>query len=331
MPDYGAFEVGGTLEPLSTTSVQTLLRDADPALYYALDFFAYLITTYPGPRLLSAAQLAQATKITSAVAQKYPVLPQSQLQENQFAFPLLCIGRRRTQTRRHTAGWESDRCSFDLLYVLPPLTSGQSEMILPILKAVYDCLRHKTTQGFDPGYTPPGGSLGQQPWALAGIESIGFGHELNESESADYGFLEGAGNLLFPTLRMMGYVVERDMYVPAANKYAGGDIEIDLLATDGSVAANFMNLSTQGPPTLTSVSPNGGTIAGGTSVTLTGTLFLTNPVVLFGPYKATSGTWVNATTVTCTTPSLSGPGTVSCTLLNRDGQAVTLPNAFTYS
>ena len=330
-PDYGAFEVGGTLQQLSSTSTKSLLVDADPALFYALDFFAYLINTYPGPRLLAAAQLAQATKIVKPVAQKYPVLPQAALQENQFAFPLLCIGLRRTQTRRHTAGWESDRCSFDLLYVLPPLSPAQSELIYPILKAVYDCLRHKTTQGYDPGYTPPGGTLGQQPWALAKIESIGFGHELNEAESADYGFLEGAGNLLFPTLRMMGYIVERDMYVPAANKFSGGDIEIDLLAPDGSIAQNFMNLSTQGPPTRTSVSPNGGSITGGTSVTLQGSLFLAGPVVLFGPYKATNVTWVSASTVTCTVPSLSGPGSVSCTLLNRDGQAVTLPNAFTYS
>jgi len=331
MADYGSFNVGGDLEPLSSTSTNSLLQDADPALFFALDFFAYLISTYPGPRLLIAAQGAQATKIAAAVAQKYPVLPQSAMLENQFGFPLLCIGRRSTQTRRHTAGWESDRCAFDLLYVLPPLNPGQAEQILPILKSVYDTLRHKTTQGWDPGYTPPGGTLGQQPWALCGVESIGFGHELNESESATYGFLEGAGNLMFPTLRMTGYIVERDMYVPAANKYAGGDIEIDLLATDGSVVANFMNLSAQLAPTIASLSATGGPIAGGTSVTLTGTLFLPGPVVLFGPYKATSVVWVNATTVTCVTPAISGPGVVSCTLLNRDGQAATLSAAFTYS
>jgi IPT/TIG domain len=331
MADYGSFRVGGVLEPLPSPSVNSLLFDADPVLFYCLDFFAFLITTYQGPRLMRAAQEAAVTKILAPVAQKYPILPQSEFLENQLAFPLLCVARQRTQTRRHTAGWESDRCMFDLLYVLPPLNAAQSEQILPIRKSIYDTLRHKTTQGFDPAYTPPGGSLGQQPWALSGLESIGFGHELNEAEAATYGFLEGAGNLLFPSLRMQGYVIERDMYVPAKDKFAGGDIEIDLLGPDGSVAQHFMDLSTQQAPTVTSVTPNAGSIAGGTSITIAGTLFLPGPVVLVGPYRATSVVWNSATSITCNTPPISGPGTVSVTVLNRDNQAGSMQNAFTYS
>jgi IPT/TIG domain len=330
--DYGPFEVGGTLQPLPTSSGNSLLRDADPPVFYALDYFSYLITTYAGPRLMNAVQMAGlGSVIQSPVAQQYPILPQPFFQSNQFRFPLLCVARTGASTRRHTAGWESDRWTFDVLYVLPPLTEGQSELMLPVRKAVYDALRHKATQGFDPGYTPPGGTIGQQPWALCGVESIGFGHELNEAKSVEYGALEGTGNIYFPSIRMLGYFVERDMYVPAANKFAGADMEIDLLGPDGSVAQHFMDLATQQAPSVTSIAPTGGTIAGGTSVTLTGTLFLPAPRVLFGPYRATSVTWNSATNITATTPAISGPGTVSVTIQNRDGQAGSLQNAFTYS
>jgi hypothetical protein len=332
MADYGPFIVGGDAQPLSTTSVNSLLRDSDPALFFCLDYFAFLITTYQGPRLLQAVAICGPSTIKAAVAQKYPLLPQPEFLENQFAFPLLCIGRTRTETRRKTIGWDDDRGLFDLLYVLPPLNPGQTEQLLPIRKAIYEGLRHKATQGFDPGYTPPGGTLGQSPWGLAfgAVESIGFGHDLNEAESATYGFLEGTGNLLFPCLRMTGYIIERDMYVPG-QKFAGGDIEVDLLATDGSLFPNLINLATQQAPTVTSISPTTGTNAGGTAVTITGTLFLPGPRVLFGPYPATNVVWVNATTITCNSPSLSGGGVVSVTVQNRDGQAGSLQNAFTYT
>lgn len=332
MVDYSAFQVGGDLQPLPTGGGNSLLRDADPALFFLLDYAAFVINTYPGPRLLQAATAAGATKITAAVAQKYPLLPQPEMLENQFSFPLLCIGRQRTTTRRKTAGWEDDRCIFELLYVLPPLNPGQAEQVLPIRKAIYDSLRKKVTQGYDPGYTPPGGSLGQSPWGqgFAGLEAIGFGHELNEAESATYGFLEGTGNLLFPCLRMIGYLLERDMYTPG-QKFAGADIETDLLGTDGSLVANFDNLATQQAPTVTSLSVTTGTIAGGTAVTITGTLFLTGPQVFFGSAKATNVVWVSATSITCVTPPISGPGTVNVTVFNRDGQSGSIFNAFAYA
>ncbi len=330
--DYSSFQVGGTLEPLQIISPRPLLQDADPSLFFCLDFWSWVIYTYPGPRLVQEASTANMTNITSAVAQRYPYQPQSYFLENQFKFPLLAVYRTRTTTRRHTAGWESDRGFIEIIYALPPLDAGQAERILPILNTVYDSLRKKTTQGFDPAYAPPGGVAGQSPWgaAFANIESIGFGSEYGEAQSNTYGFLEGTGNIFFPCLKMNAYIVERDMYTPAANKFAGGDVEIDLLGSDGSVAQHFMDLSTQQAPSVLSLTPATGPSAGGTSVTITGTLFLLAPVVRFGVTKATSVVWNSATSITCTTPAISGPGVVSVTVLNTDGQAGSIANAFTY-
>jgi IPT/TIG domain len=59
-------------------------------------------------------------------------------------------------------------------------------------------------------------------------------------------------------------------------------------------------------PTVSSCSPNNGSLAGGTTVTITGSGFLTNAVmnyVTFGGVAATSVNVVNNTTITCIAPA----------------------------
>jgi hypothetical protein len=69
----------------------------------------------------------------------------------------------------------------------------------------------------------------------------------------------------------------------------------------GSNAANALYTYISGP-TVTSVSPNSGPIAGGSSVTITGTTFTGATSVTFGGVAA-SFTVVNATTITATVPA----------------------------
>jgi len=321
---YASFGVAAAVEPLSTSSANTLLQDADPALFYCLDFLSWVIANHPGPRLIQAAAAAGAP-ITQAVAQRYPYDPGPYFDREQFKFPLLAIYRTRSKYHWKRVGWDSDACDFELLYALPPMMAAQAERVLPILRAVESSVRHKTTYGFDPGYTPPGGSAGQQPWALAKIEEIDFNGGI-------MGHIEGTGNLWFPSLRMQGTFVERDMYVSNGNKFAGGDITADLAAPDGTKIDPFVQVATQQAPTITSLSVTTGPASGGTSVTITGTLFLSGPpAVLFGNQAATSVVWNSATSVTCVTPAMSGAGTVGVTLVNRDGQSATLANGFTFT
>jgi hypothetical protein len=82
-------------------------------------------------------------------------------------------------------------------------------------------------------------------------------------------------------------------------------------------------------PTLTSVSPNSGTTAGGTAVTLTGTGFTGAPSVTFGGTAATSVVVVNATTITCITPARAA-GTASV-LVTTPGGTNAANTLFTYS
>ncbi|HEY6329495.1 MAG TPA: IPT/TIG domain-containing protein, partial [Blastocatellia bacterium] len=94
-----------------------------------------------------------------------------------------------------------------------------------------------------------------------------------------------------------------------------------LAATSGS--------QTLPPPSLSSISPNSGSTAGGTSVTISGSAFQSGLSVTIGGSVATGVTVVNSTTITASTPSGSA-GTANVTVTNPDGQSATLASAFTY-
>ncbi|MBP7125291.1 IPT/TIG domain-containing protein [Myxococcota bacterium] len=84
----------------------------------------------------------------------------------------------------------------------------------------------------------------------------------------------------------------------------------------------------QSRPTITSVTPSQGPLAGGTVVTLTGTDFREGCTVTFGGAAATAVTWISATSVTAVTPPHAA-GTVEVRLTNPDQGTATA--TFTYS
>ncbi len=83
------------------------------------------------------------------------------------------------------------------------------------------------------------------------------------------------------------------------------------------------------PPTVSSVSPNSGSTAGGTAVTITGTNFAAGATVTFGSAAATNVVVVNSTTITATTPAGSA-GAVTVTVTNPGVQSGSLTNGYTY-
>ena len=80
-------------------------------------------------------------------------------------------------------------------------------------------------------------------------------------------------------------------------------------------------------PVIASVSPATGTSAGGTSVTLTGSGFVTGATVTFGGTAATSVSVVSATSITAVTPAHAA-GSVAVIVTNANGQSGTLNGGF---
>ena len=89
-----------------------------------------------------------------------------------------------------------------------------------------------------------------------------------------------------------------------------------------------LTLSPPAPPTVTDVAPSFGPAAGGTSVTVTGTGFVTGTTVSFNGVPASNLTLLSATQLTATTPPGSA-GPANVTVSNANGSA-TLAGGFTY-
>lgn len=84
-------------------------------------------------------------------------------------------------------------------------------------------------------------------------------------------------------------------------------------------------------PTISSITPTFGPLAGGTLVTILGINFQSGASVTFGASAATSVNVVSAMTITARSPSSATAQTVGVTVTNPDTQGATLPSAFTYN
>ena len=82
-------------------------------------------------------------------------------------------------------------------------------------------------------------------------------------------------------------------------------------------------------PSVSSVSPNSGSSNGGTTVTITGSNFVSGATVTFGGTAASNVTVVSSTSITATTP-VHAAGAVNVVVSDSNGSG-TLANGFTYT
>ena len=92
----------------------------------------------------------------------------------------------------------------------------------------------------------------------------------------------------------------------------------------------FTYTATSTTPTLTSVSPTSGPTTGGTTITLTGTNFVSGATVRVGGVAATNVVFSSATRVTARTPAGTA-GARDVQITNPNGQSATRTGAFTYT
>lgn len=83
------------------------------------------------------------------------------------------------------------------------------------------------------------------------------------------------------------------------------------------------------PPRITSISPNQGSIIGGTNITISGTGFTPDSVIKIGGYSCAQTTYNSSTRIVCLTSS-STVGTKNISVLNKDKQGHILPQSFTF-
>jgi hypothetical protein len=147
------------------------------------------------------------------------------------------------------------------------------------------------------------------------------------------GFLSGA-TVSFGGTAATGVTVTSSTSINASSPaHAAGAVNVSVTNSDGqsgSLPTGYTYTSSNPTPIVTAVSPTSGTTAGGTSVTITGTGFLSGATVGFGGTAATGVTVVSGTSITVSSPAHAA-GAVNVVVTNNDGQSGTLTNGYTYT
>jgi uncharacterized protein YjiK/methionine-rich copper-binding protein CopC len=145
---------------------------------------------------------------------------------------------------------------------------------------------------------------------------------------AGSGFAAGATVTFGGTAATGVTVVSATQITATTPAHAAGAVNV-VVTNSGGLSGTLTNGYTYvAPPTVTSVSPNSGPAAGGTSVTITGTNFAAGATVTFGGTAATGVTVVSATQITATTPARAA-GVVNV-VVTVSGVSGTLANGYTY-
>lgn len=122
-------------------------------------------------------------------------------------------------------------------------------------------------------------------------------------------------------------VVFTNFDVPATIE--GGTSTIQVVANGIASAPVTITVNSTTPPTITSITPKSGPVAGGTTVTIAGTNFQSGLTVTFGGVVATINS-VTATSIGVTSPAASAAGPVNVVVTNPSSSSATLANGFTY-
>jgi hypothetical protein len=171
MPAASPFTFGGAY-PLAQPGSGSLLADADPALFWALQFWATVLRANLDVRATAEGAAASAPFASGAVRTVLGIDPGPFPTESlDFAPPALAAWRIEGAVSMHTMTWEKASDTWGLAYYLPPLSLGSAKRMVPLLHAVSRILIHATTAGRDPSFA--GGARVWGP-GYANLMSIRF-------------------------------------------------------------------------------------------------------------------------------------------------------------
>jgi len=104
---------------------------------------------------------------------------------------------------------------------------------------------------------------------------------------------------------------------------------IDNNCTCSSTLSGGYTYTSASPPAINTVSPNTGTVSGGSQITISGSNFLYGATVFVGGKQATVQT-TTGSYIYATTPAASNTGAADVTVVNPDAQNNTLSGGFNY-
>jgi hypothetical protein len=218
MSENTYFQDGYVESPITSSTANSLLQDADPAIYYMLDYFKAVIELHCQARWNAEVALCNRTDLVNKmVASTFSSDPSFYMTDDQLALPLLAVYRKSAEFEQMTAVFDHTITKAEVLYVLPPLTPAQADRLLPMLKHVVGVIRDRAMEGFDSAY-----NSGAKVWQLAGIESMSIDNcTFDNMQSAD-------GSIFLPTVTVNMTIKEAKGIVSGNfETLAGIDAQID--------------------------------------------------------------------------------------------------------
>jgi hypothetical protein len=150
-------------------------------------------------------------------------------------------------------------------------------------------------------------------------------------------FVSGATVSFGSTAAATTFVSSTQLTVVTPSASAAGPVSVRVQNPDGqfaTLAIGFTYTQSSLPPpqfaAVNPVSPNTGSTAGGTMVTINGSNFVSGATVMFGSASA-STTFNSSSQLSAVTPPASAAGPVNVRVQNPDGQFATLSGGFTYT
>jgi hypothetical protein len=141
--------------------------------------------------------------------------------------------------------------------------------------------------------------------------------------------------VMFGNNEATNVVVNSASSITATAPSGSGSVYVTVTTSQGTSASNSSNLyAYEVPPAVTGVSPNTGSIPGGTSVTLSGSGFVSGMAVHFGANAASGVSVGSSTSATATSPagSSNSGGAVDVTVTTANGTStINGGDQFTYT
>lgn len=192
----GYLAVGGVEFPLEETN--SILQDADPAIFFLLDYYAKCIKQHIGSRWNAVmTELGRVDLLNKSVISQFSYDPLPYLSEIQAQLPFIALFRTSEVYSETSIVHYIITSKVTLQYTMPPFTAAQMSKVSPFLSAISKVIVGKTDQSNDPNV-----NSGADPFQLAGLQEVTV-------DNAKYGALAADSNQYMPTLLMELTVKER--------------------------------------------------------------------------------------------------------------------------
>ena len=130
----------------------------------------------------------------------------------------------------------------------------------------------------------------------------------------------GATAVAFGATAALSFVFNSPTSITAVSPPGNGTVDVTVTTPANTSATSLNDLFAFGAPTVTAVTPTDGPLAGGNTVTITGTGFVPGATVAFvGVGAATGVTVVSSTQITATAPATATPKKVDVTVTTSGG------------